>query len=275
VRKDGARFWADVVITALYDKDGLLRGFAKITRDVTERKRAEDRLNETLTDLQRSNKELEQFAYVASHDLQEPLRMVASYTQLLAERYENQLDDKAKKFIRYAVDGAVRMQMLINDLLTFSRVGTRGKPPEQVDAHTVLGEAINNLKMNIDDTKAIITNDELPEVRADVSQLVLLFQNLIGNSMKFHGTETPRIHISAMDEGHEWLFSVKDNGIGIDPQYADKVFIIFQRLHTKEEYPGSGIGLAICKKIVERHGGRIWFESESGKGATFFFTIPK
>lgn len=275
VRKDGARFWADVVITALYDKDGLLRGFAKITRDVTERKRAEDRLNETLTDLQRSNKELEQFAYVASHDLQEPLRMVASYTQLLAERYENQLDDKAKKFIHYAVDGAVRMQLLINDLLVFSRIGTRGRPPEPVEAYAVLEEAKNNMKMNIDEAKAIITNDVLPEVRADASQLVQVFQNLIGNAVKFRGTDDPKIQISARDEGVEWLFSVNDNGIGMEQQYADKVFVIFQRLHTKEEYPGSGIGLAICKKIVERHGGRIWFESEPGKGTTFYFTIPK
>jgi len=275
VRKDGARFWADVVITALYTKDGRVRGFAKVTRDVSERKRVEDKLRDTLTDLQRSNKDLEQFAYVASHDLQEPLRMVASYTQLLAERYEDKLDDKANKFIHYAVDGAVRMQMLINDLLTYSRIGTRGKPLEPVDAHAVLGEAINNLKMNIDEAKAIITNDELPTVRADASQLVQLFQNLIGNAVKFHGIENPYIHLSARDDGREWLFSIKDNGIGIEPQYADKVFVIFQRLHTREEYPGSGIGLAICKKIVERHGGRIWFASEPGKGTTFYFTLPK
>lgn len=229
----------------------------------------------TEADLERSNKELEQFAYVASHDLQEPLRMVSSYTQLLAQRYENQLDEKANLFIHYAVDGAVRMQSLINDLLMFSRIGTRGKPLEPVDAHAVLGQAISVLKINIDEAKAIITNDQLPEVRADASQLVQLFQNLIGNAVKFRGEEYPNVHITATDAGREWLFSVRDNGIGIDRQYADKIFIIFQRLHTKEEYSGSGIGLAICKKIVERHGGRIWFESEPGKGATFFFTIPK
>ncbi len=222
MRKDGSRFWANVVISALRDEQGQLRGFSKITRDISERKRIEDELRETLANLQRSNKDLEQFAYVASHDLQEPLRMVASYTQLLAERYENQLDDKAKKFIHYAVDGAVRMQQLINDLLAYSRIGTRSKPLELVDAHTALGEAINNLKMNIDEAKVIITNDELPEVRADASQLALLFQNLISNAVKFHGTEKPHIHISVRDEGRDWLFSVKDNGIGIDQQYADK-----------------------------------------------------
>jgi PAS domain S-box-containing protein len=244
-------------------------------RDISERKRFQDKLKETLADLQRSNKELEQFAYVASHDLQEPLRMVASYTQLLAERYENQLDDKAQKFIHYAVDGAVRMQQLINDLLAYSRIGTRGKAMEPVDAHAALGEAMTNLKMNIDEANVVITNDDLPALRADTTQLALLFQNLIGNAVKFHGSKTPHIHISANDEGSEWLFSVTDNGIGIEQQYADKIFIIFQRLHTREEYPGSGIGLAICKKIVERHGGRIWFESELGKGSTFYFAIPK
>lgn len=246
-----------------------------LRKEIAERKKAEERLALAMNELQRSNKELEQFAYVASHDLQEPLRMVASYTQLLAERYENQLDDKAKKFIHYAVDGAVRMQLLINDLLAFSRIGTRGKPLEPIDAHAVMGEAINNLKMKIEETETIITNDELPMVRADASQLAQLFQNLLGNAIKFRSSEHPYVHISASDRGREWLFSVRDNGIGIDPQYADKVFVIFQRLHTKEEYPGSGIGLAICKKIVERHGGRIWFESELGEGTTFYFTIPK
>lgn len=275
VRKDGSRYWANVVIAALRDKYGQLRGFSKITRDITERKQAEDHLKETLADLQRSNQELEQFAYVASHDLQEPLRMVSSYTQLLAERYQGQLDDKAQKYINYAVDGALRMQVLINDLLAYSRIGTRGKPLEPTDTGIVLAEAVRNLKMQIDEAKAGITNDALPEVRADASQLVLVFQNLLGNALKFRGEEAPHVHISAKDAGREWQFSVRDNGIGIEPDYADKVFVIFQRLHTREEYPGSGIGLAICKKIVERHGGRIWFESEFGKGSTFYFTVPK
>ncbi len=239
-----------------------------LQREIDERKKAEK-------ELQRSNSELEQFAYVASHDLQEPLRMISSYTQLLADRYKDKLDDKANLFIHYAVDGAIRMQALINDLLAYSRIGTKGKTLEPVDTHVVLGEAVNVLRMSINEAKAIITNEELPEVRADASQLVLLFQNLIGNALKFRGKGYPHVQISAKDNGAEWQFSVKDNDIGIDPQFADKIFVIFQRLHTKEEYPGSGMGLAICKKIVERHGGRIWFESELDKGATFYFTIPK
>lgn len=251
------------------------RQVAIVFSDITERKQADERIMRVLNDLKRSNNELEQFAYVASHDLQEPLRMVSSYTQLLAERYQDKLDEKANLFIHYAVDGAVRMQQLINDLLAFSRIGTKGKPLVAVDAHAVLGAVIQNLKMNIEEAKAIITNGCLPEVKADASQLVQLFQNLIGNALKFRGETFPLIHVAAKDEGTEWLFSIRDNGIGIDPQFSDKVFVIFQRLHTKEEYPGSGIGLAICKKIVDRHGGRIWFESEPGKGATFYFTIQK
>jgi PAS domain S-box-containing protein len=244
-------------------------------RDITERRAAEEQLQCTMADLERSNRELEQFAYVASHDLQEPLRMVASYTQLLAQRYEGQLDDKAKKYIDYAVDGAVRMQRLINDLLAYSRVNTQGKPFEMIDSHAVLGDALRSLYAAIEENRAIVINDDLPMVRADATQLNQLFQNLISNAIKFRGTEPPGIRISADDLGSEWRFSVKDNGIGIDAQYADKVFVIFQRLHTRQEYPGTGIGLAICKRIVERHGGRIWFESEPGKGSTFYFTLPK
>jgi signal transduction histidine kinase len=232
-------------------------------------------LEKASAELERSNKELEQFAYVASHDLQEPLRMVSSYSQLLAERYEGQLDEKAKKYIEYAVDGAIRMQRLINDLLAYSRVGTRGNPIESTDAHSGLGEAIRNLAAMIEESKAIITNEELPMVRADASQLVQVFQNLLSNGIKFRGEDFPRVHVSVRDGGREWVFSVKDNGIGIDPQYADRVFVIFQRLHTRQEYPGTGIGLAVCRRIVERHAGKIWFESEPGKGSTFFFTIPK
>jgi signal transduction histidine kinase/HAMP domain-containing protein len=275
LRPDGSTGHYYSTFRGKYDEQGNLTTIVGTAQDITERKQLESKLESSIADLQRSNEELEQFAYVASHDLQEPLRMVASYTQLLAERYENQLDDKARKFIHYAVDGAVRMRLLINDLLVYSRVSTKGKPPELVDAHAVLGEAIKNLGMNIDETQAIITNDELPTVRADAFQMVQLLQNLISNSLKFRGEGRPHIHISSRDEGTKWLFSIKDNGIGIDPQYADKIFVIFQRLHTRAEYPGSGIGLAICKKIVERHGGRIWFESELGNGTTFYFTIPK
>ena len=235
--------------------------------------RARER-DHALVDLERSNKELEQFAYVASHDLQEPLRMVSSYTQLLAVRYEDQLDDKAKKFIDYAVDGAVRMQRLINDLLAYSRVSTQGKTLQMIDSHAVLGETLRNLAAALGESGAIVNNDDLPAVRADATQLSQLFQNLIGNAIKFRGAEVPRIRISACELDREWRFSVMDNGIGIDAQYAEKVFVIFQRLHTRQEYPGTGIGLAICKRIVERHGGRMWFESEPGHGSTFYFTLP-
>jgi PAS domain S-box-containing protein len=244
-------------------------------QDITERKHVAIRLESLITDLQRSNTELEQFAYVASHDLQEPLRMVASYTQLLGERYKDRLDENANKYIHYAVDGATRMQQLINDLLTYSRIGTKGKPFTLVDTSVVLQEVLGNLKIRLDEQKAIITHDELPSVQGDAIQLAQLFQNLISNAVKFRGEEVPHVHIGAKEEGNLWQFSVKDNGIGIDPQYADRVFIIFKRLHTRQEYPGSGIGLTICKKIAERHGGEIWFESDLGKGTTFFFTIPK
>jgi light-regulated signal transduction histidine kinase (bacteriophytochrome) len=201
--------------------------------------------------------------------------MVSSYTQLLAKRFEGQLDEKTKKYVHYAVDGAVRMQTLINDLLAYSRVGSKGRLPQPADSHAVLGEALRNLAGTIAESRAIITNDELPTVLADASQLVLVFQNLLANAIKFRREDIPVIHVSARDNGGEWLFAVKDNGIGIEPRHADRIFVIFQRLHTREEYPGTGIGLAVCKRIVERHGGKIWFESEHGNSTTFFFTIPK
>jgi light-regulated signal transduction histidine kinase (bacteriophytochrome) len=253
-------------------------------RELAERKRAEQELKQTMAELARSNQELEQFAYVASHDLQEPLRMVASYVQLLARRYQSKLDADADEFIAYAVDGATRMQALINDLLAYSRVGTRGKPFEPTDCEAVFDQALANLQMAIEESGTVVTHDPLPTVMADATQLTQLFQNLIGNAVKFRGEESPRIHVSAerlpplqAGEGRgggEWTFSVRDNGIGIDPAYHDRIFLIFQRLHTREEYPGTGIGLAVCKKIVERHGGRIWVESQLGKGSTFYFTIP-
>jgi len=243
--------------------------------DITERKRLEEERNRIAEDLKRSNKELEQFAYVASHDLQEPLRMVSSYVQLLAQRYEAQLDDKARKYIGYAVDGALRMQQLIEDLLLYSRAGTHDDALEPTDSGAALGAAVQSLAKAIEESGASVTHDALPVVRADTAQLAQVFQNLLSNAVKFHGEAPPRVHVSAEDRKSEWVFSVRDNGIGIDPRHADRVFVLFQRLHTRQEYPGTGIGLAVSRKTVEHRGGRIWFESEPGVGSTFYFTIPK
>lgn len=242
--------------------------------DVTERKLADQRLEKTLADLRRSNAELEQFAYIASHDLQEPLRMVSSYVQLLERRYRGRLDDDADAFIGFAAEGAERMRSLINDLLLYSRVGRQGKPFSATECEDVLAMALDNLQVAVRESGAAITHDELPTVRADPSQLVQLFQNLVGNAIKFHGSQTPRVHISARHDGDEWVFSVRDSGMGIAPEYHERIFRVFQRLHSRAEYPGTGIGLSLCRRIVERHGGRIWVESEPGAGATFLFTMP-
>jgi PAS domain S-box-containing protein len=273
--KSGKEVWGQAQAGVVRTAAGKFRYLLAIISNVTERKAAELQLQHTLADLERSNQELEQFAYVASHDLQEPLRMVSSYTQLLAKRFEGQLDEKTRKYVHYAVDGAIRMKALINDLLAYSRVGSKGQPLRPADAHAVLGEAMRNLAALIEENKAVITHDDLPTVRADTSQLVLVFQNLLANAIKFRREDPPRIHVSARDRGGEWVFTVKDNGIGIELRHADRVFVIFQRLHSHEEYPGTGIGLAVCKRIVERHGGIIWFESGPENGTTFFFTIPK
>jgi light-regulated signal transduction histidine kinase (bacteriophytochrome) len=235
-------------------------------RDVTEWRAMEQ-------DLRRSNQELERFAYVASHDLQEPLRMVASYTRLLARRYEGQLDDRADKYIRYAVDGAERMKVLIQDLLTYSRVGTRGDEPVRVEADEVLNGVLSDLRMSIQKSGARITRDPLPALTADPGQLRQLFQNLVENAIKFSGDEPPVIHVSGRREGDRAVFSIRDRGIGIDPQFFDRIFVIFQRLHGRET-SGTGIGLALSKRIVERHGGEIWLESAPGEGSTFHFSLP-
>lgn len=231
-------------------------------------------LKDSVAELSRSNSDLQQFAYVASHDLQEPLRMVASYVQLLARRYRGKLDSDADEFIAYAVDGAKRMQDLINDLLAYSRVTSQGQVFEPVDCNGVLVEVLNNVRVAVEESRAVVTHDPLPAVMADERQLGQLFQNLIANAIKFHDAEPPNVHLSAEPRSGEWLFSVRDHGIGMDAQYAERIFVIFQRLHDREEYPGTGIGLAICKKIVERHGGHIWVVSEPGQGATFYFTLP-
>lgn len=250
--------------------------FVAIANDITSRKQSERKIQRALKELERSNKELEQFAYVASHDLQEPLRMVASYTQLIERRYKDKLDSDANEFIRFAVEGAMRMQRLISDLLEYSRLSTRKKDFEPIDVHSVLGEVIVNLLFKIQETSAIITNEDLPEIYADRSQIVRLFQNLIDNALKYKKNDIiPRIHISSVEHDDHYEFMINDNGIGIDPKYQERVFIIFQRLHNKEEYGGSGIGLAICKKIAERHGGTIWFESVPGEGTTFHITFAK
>jgi len=266
----------EVSVGNLKDNNGNIIGFVASIRDITERIRMERDLQKALDDLQRSNKDLEQFVYVASHDLQEPLRMVSSYTQLLGKRYKGKLDSDADEFIGFAVDGADRMQKMINDLLVFSRVTTRGKEFETVDLEKALSDALDNLKIAIEENKATITHGPLPKVVADEPQMVRLLQNIIGNAIKFHGQEPPVIHVSAKEGTKEWTVSVKDNGIGIDKKYFDRLFIIFQRLHTRDQYPGTGIGLAVCKKTVERHGGTIWVEWEgAGKGSTFIFTLPK
>ncbi|NVB79513.1 MAG: PAS domain-containing protein [Kofleriaceae bacterium] len=256
------------------DTTTMLESIADLVAQGLVRRRTEVELAHRLEDLARSNKELEQFAYVASHDLQEPLRMVASYNQLLARRYKGKLGEDADEFIGFTVEGVTRMQRLINDLLAYSRVGTRGGERVDVDMMTVLQATMSNLERAIADESATITCDPLPHVMADEGQMIQLMQNLIGNAIKFHGEEKPRVHVGVKADGSGVTFSVRDNGIGIDPQYFDRIFIIFQRLNPREQYAGTGIGLAICKKIVERHGGRIWVESTPGEGSTVLFTIP-
>lgn len=242
--------------------------------EIAERKQAEERLAKTARELARSNAELEQFAYVISHDLQQPLRTVAGFTHLLDEQLAGQLDTDAREFMGFIVDGARRMQQLINDLLEYARVGSRGQPFHPTDAAAALNDAVWDLRPDMEDTEATITCDALPTVLADVTQLTELFQNLVGNAIKYRGAAPPQIHIGVQREGQCWRFSVRDNGIGIDPQHFDRIFGIFQRLHTNEEYPGTGIGLAVCQRIVERHGGRLWVESQPGQGSTFYFTLP-
>jgi light-regulated signal transduction histidine kinase (bacteriophytochrome) len=267
--------WAEVVIALVRDPAGRPLYEIAIFDDISERKSAEAALQAAHEELKRSNAELEQFAYVASHDLQEPLRMVSSYTQLVQRRYGDRLDGDAREFMNYVVDGAARMKQLIEDLLAYSRVGTRGREFATVALDAPLKRALTNLRNAMEEAGASVTWDPLPTVRADEGQLAQLFQNLIGNALKFRSASVPRIHVSSSEKPTEWEFALADNGIGIEPQYSERIFMVFQRLHNKAEYPGTGIGLAICKKVVERHGGRIWVESKPGEGTTFRFTLPK
>jgi signal transduction histidine kinase len=261
-------------------KDGLARLPEAVRRALQEkhllglRRQAEEELARKAEELARSNAELEQFAYIASHDLQEPLRMVASYTQLLGERYRGKLDENADKYIGYASEGAIRMQTLIQDLLAFSRVGRKNSTSRRVDCDAEMAEVMMSMDLAMRESGARVTYAALPVVWADRSRMAQLFQNLIGNAIKFRGKDAPEISVQAEKVGSQWLFSVSDNGIGIEPQYAENIFVVFRRLHTRAEYPGNGIGLAICKKIVEHHGGKIWVESERGHGSTFKFTLP-
>ena len=280
MRKNGERFPVLVSPARIRDAQGQIVNYFATIKDITERKRAEEILAQSARELTRSNAELEGFAYAASHDLQEPLRMVASFVGLLKERYQGQLDRDADEFIAFAMDGAKRMQRLIDDLLEYSRVATRGQPPAPTDAAAALDEALWNLTLAIEEAGATVTHDPLPTVLADPIQLMQLFQNLVGNALKFRGSEPPRVHVSARatfevsETSKVWVFAVRDNGIGIAPENFERIFGVFQRLHSQTEYPGSGIGLAVCQKIVARHGGRIWVASQPGAGATFYFTLP-
>jgi PAS domain S-box-containing protein len=274
LRKDGTEFPIELMLSPLESAEGILVTAA--IRDITARRTAEAHLLEKMEELNRSNVELGQFAYIASHDLQEPLRMVASYTQLLSRRYKGKLDADADEFIAFAVDGASRMQRLIQDLLTYSRVGTKGQDMLDTSSEEALCQALINLRGSIEASGALVTHDPLPPVMADEMQLTQLFQNLVGNAIKYQNGGVPRVHISATKNGGpKWMFSIKDNGLGIDPQYFERIFGMFQRLHKREEFAGTGIGLAICKKIVERHGGNISVESEPGRGSTFSFALAE
>jgi len=261
------------VIAPYRDAGGIIGAFI-VNRNITELKRAEEILEHYAAELERKNEELQQFTYVSSHDLQEPLRMVVSYVQLLARRYKGKFDSDADEFIDYAVEGATRMHRLIQDMLAYSRVDIQGTRFVPTDCTVILDRVLVNLRGAIQESGAAVTHDPLPTLMGDAPQLVQLLQNLIGNAIKFRGEAPPEVHVGIVHQEGRWIFSVRDNGIGMDPHHAGRIFSIFRRLHIQRAYPGTGIGLAICKRIVERHGGHIWVESELGKGSTFYFTIP-
>jgi PAS domain S-box-containing protein len=272
-QKDGTTFPVEITLSPLDTSEGRL--IIAAVRDISVRKASEEKLKTLINSLARSNKELERFAYIASHDLQEPLRMISSYTQLLAKKYKDKLDAEANEFIYFAVDGAMRMQQLITDLLSYSRIVTKGKSFSPTQMDTVLSQAIQNLLVSIKESNAVITHAPLPTIQGDSIQLMQVFQNLISNAIKFHQGLNPIIHISVTSKPTEWLFSIQDNGIGIASEFHEKIFLIFHRLHSKKEYEGTGVGLAICKKIIERHGGKIWVESKLEEGSKFCFSLPK
>jgi len=273
-RKDGSKFPIEIMLSPLESTEGILVTAA--IRDISVRKNSDEHLVKTVKELKRSNDELQQFAYVSSHDLQEPLRMVSSYTQLLAVRYKGRLDSDADEFIAFAVDGCNRMQGLIQDLLAYSRAGSNGKALSETSGEDALQAALTNLRAAMEQSGAVVTHDSLPVIKTDETQLTQIFQNLVGNAIKYRRAESPQVHISASKNGgNEWIFSVRDNGLGIDPQYFDRIFVLFQRLHGRDEFEGTGIGLAICKKLLERLGGRIWVESQPEKGSTFYFALPE
>jgi len=264
-----------MTITPVSNAGGEITHFVAVKQDISARKRAEEELRQAADGLARSNEELQQFAYVASHDLQEPLRAVAGYLTLIEEGLGDKLDERSRHHIAGAVQGAERMHTLINDLLELSRVDTRAEPFAPADLNAVLGIALENLTVRVRESGARILHEPLPTLKVDANQMTLLFQNLVGNAIKFRGEQPPEVHVSARADNGDWVFTVRDNGIGIEPQYFERIFRIFQRLHTRKQYPGTGIGLAICKKIVERHGGRIWVESQPGKGSSFCFTVSE
>jgi light-regulated signal transduction histidine kinase (bacteriophytochrome) len=279
--RDGQYEWFKVIGRPIRDAAGQIVRWFGVALNIEAIKHAEEalqqaneRLRQQAEELVATNKDLEQFAYIASHDLQEPLRAVSGFVSLLQQRYGGKLDEKADSYISAAVDGAARMQALISGLLEYSRVGTRGNPPAPTKADEAVQEAVKNLQVLIQESGATITAAPLPTVQADAIQLTHLFQNLLANALKFRAERPPEVHVGARREDGRWVFWVRDNGIGIDRQYNERIFLIFQRLHTRRQYPGTGIGLAICKRIVERHGGSIWVESQPGQGATFYFTLP-
>ncbi len=281
LRKNGSRFWANVVVTALRDASGDIRGFAKVSRDITERVESEAAeikrvaLAVRAVELKRSSDELKQFAYFAAHDLQEPLRMVIGYMQLLARRYKGRLDSEADEFISFAVAGGTRLQLLIKELSDYCRVGTTGHDLVETSSAAALEQALLNLQSVIEKAGAVVTRDPLPTVTADAAQLIQLFQGLVDNAIKYRGADPPRVHVSAQKgDDNEWIFSVRDNGIGIDSQYFVRIFVIYQRLPGRDELPGTGIGLSVCRKIAERHHGRMWVESSLGTGSTFYLALP-